>query len=219
MTPASGSAKPVVRRRLRQARRARDGAAASLVAERLASHTDDLLRLAGPRDDGRPLVVAAYASLPGEPGTDLLRSRLRTLGHRVLLPVLLPDLDLDWAEDTSGARAGPHPVDPLRPPGPRLGPDALAGCDLVLVPALAVDLAGTRLGQGGGSYDRALPRLGAGGTAEGSAAGTAGTGRAPVLAVVHAEELLTDVALPRQPHDVGVDGVLTEGGVRLLARA
>lgn len=215
MRPGDGSAKAVTRRGLRRARQGRDAAAAALVAERLADRTGDLLDLLGPpRGDEPRLLVAAYASLPGEPGTGPLRARLRELGHQVLLPVLLPDLDLDWVHDPPTPRdhARSHAgTDPLRPPGPRLGPDAVVRCDLVLVPALAVDLAGTRLGQGGGSYDRALARLPPPGRRHGGV-----TGRPLVVAVVHDEELLTDVVLPREPHDVGVDGALTEAGVRLL---
>lgn len=218
MRPGDGSAKAVTRRGLRRARQGRDAAAAALVAERLAARTGDLLDLlARPRGDGPGLLVAAYASLPGEPGTGPLRARLRELGHQVLLPVLLPDHDLDWVHDptpVSGDHARLHAgTDPLRPAGPRLGPDTVARCDLVLVPALAVDLAGTRLGQGGGSYDRALARVPPPGHRHSGA-----TGRPLVLAVVHDEELLTDVVLPREPHDVGVDGVLTGAGVRLLSR-
>ena len=65
----------------------------------------------------------------------------------------------------------------LEPAGPPLGRDAIAAADLVLVPALAVDVAGRRLGQGGGSYDRALPRA-----------------TAPVVAVVFGDEVLDTIA-------------------------
>ncbi len=81
-------------------------------------------------------------------------------------------------------------------------------CRLLLVPAIAVDTIGNRLGQGGGSYDRVLRRV--------RAAGPSGP---LVLAVVHPEELL-DAALtplPHEPHDMAVDGVLTTSGVRLLS--
>jgi len=73
---------------------------------------------------------------------------------------------------------------------------AASGCAVVLVPALAIDRAGFRLGQGGGYYDRLLadvPRHADGG---------------PLLvAVVHDDELLD--ALPHEPHDRPVDAVLT----------
>lgn len=73
-----------------------------------------------------------------------------------LLPVLLPDDDLDWAAYDGRLVRGRRGL--LEPDGPRLGVDAIAGCDLVLVPALLVDAQGNRLGKGGGSYDRALSR-------------------------------------------------------------
>lgn len=129
--------------------------------------------------------VACYSSRPGEPGTRALLAELRRHDVEVLLPVLLPDDDLDWE---------------LRPartetPGP-LGVHAIASVDLVVVPALAVDTAGRRLGQGGGSYDRALRRVPA---------------RVPVLAVVHDEELLDAAVspLPTLPHDRLVQAVAT----------
>jgi 5-formyltetrahydrofolate cyclo-ligase len=100
----------------------------------------------------------------------------------VLLPVLLPDRDLNWA--TSDGRL--------------LGPDAIAGCDVVLVPALAVDRTGNRLGRGGGSYDRALRRA-----------------RGLTIAVLYDGELAE--ALPAQPHDVAVGAVvMPTSGLRRL---
>ena len=74
----------------------------------------------------------------------------------MILPVLLPDLDLDWAVHTGSLdrRRGL-----LEPAGPTLGVDAVATADVVLAPGLAVDRTGMRLGKGGGSYDRALGRV------------------------------------------------------------
>ncbi|HEY0871478.1 MAG TPA: 5-formyltetrahydrofolate cyclo-ligase [Acidothermaceae bacterium] len=125
-------------------------------------------------------VVAVYISISGEPETGPL---LEALGPaRVIVPVLLPDRDLDWVV------AGD--------PGATLGVEAIASATVVLVPAVAVDRNGHRLGRGGGSYDRALTRV--------------PDGR-PVLAVVHDEEVLE--ALPVEPHDVAVGGALTPSGV------
>lgn len=116
-----------------------------------------------------------------------------------LLPVLLPDGDLDWAVDT-----GDYAMNALgirEPIGPRLGVDAVARCDLVLVPALLVDRQGNRLGRGGGSYDRALLRA---------------TGL--TVALLHDGELVEEV--PHEPHDVPVAAVATPalGVVRLPQR-
>ncbi|MDQ3825225.1 MAG: hypothetical protein M3319_16065, partial [Actinomycetota bacterium] len=68
----------------------------------------------------------------------------------------------------------------------------IATAALVLVPALAVDWHGTRLGRGGGHYDRTLPLASPG---------------IPLVAVVRDDELLASV--PVQPHDVPVTAALT----------
>ncbi|MCA1711851.1 MAG: 5-formyltetrahydrofolate cyclo-ligase, partial [Actinobacteria bacterium] len=120
------------------------------------------------------------------PGT----TSLLALRDDVLLPVLLPDDDLDWAV---GRDLRPGPRGLLEPVGPRLGVAAISSCDLVLVPALAVDVAGTRLGRGGGSYDRALRRA---------------TGR--TIALLHDGELVE--RLPADPHDVPVTAAVTPSG-------
>lgn len=134
--------------------------------------------------------VAAYLSVGTEPSTVELLAALAERQVEVLLPVLLPDGDLDWAHADAGLSPGPHGL--LEPAGARLGRDAVAGCGLVVVPALAVDRAGTRLGRGGGSYDRALPRT-----------------RGWVVALLHDGERVTE--LPGDPHDVPVHAVVTPG--------
>ena len=81
----------------------------------------------------------------------------------------------------------------LEPGGPRLGKGAIATADVVIVPALAVDPRGGRLGQGGGSYDRALAR-----TRDGTL----------VVALLHDDELLAE-AVPTAGHDRPVGAVVT----------
>ena len=88
----------------------------------------------------------------------------------------------------------------LEPTGPRLGKDAIGQADVVLVPGAAVSADGARLGQGGGCYDRALPRI------------TAGT---PVAVVLFDDEV--GLPVPSDPHDVRVGFALTASGVRALA--
>ena len=107
----------------------------------------------------RAATVAAYISIGAEPGTGPLIERLDALGRRVILPVMLPDHDLDWAVYTGPADLMPAGRGLLEPPGPRLGVDAVATADVVLTPGVAVDRTGMRLGRGGGSYDRALGRV------------------------------------------------------------
>jgi 5-formyltetrahydrofolate cyclo-ligase len=137
----------------------------------------------------RPEVIASYVPMPAEPGGSDLPDVLATHG-RLLLPVLQTDLDLDWAYF-----AGPDALStgsPLREPvGPRLGLAAVGRADLLVVPAVAVDRDGVRLGRGGGSYDRALARA---------------RPDALVVALLHDGELV-DV-LPAEPHDARVDAVV-----------
>src|SRR5439155_16938282 len=104
--------------------------------------------------------IAAYYSIGAEPDTHGLVYALWKRGSYVLLPVLRPDLDLDWAsyEGPESLRPGPRGLtEPAEPPR---GVAAVSRADPVIVPALAVDRRGVRLGRGGGSYDRALARVG-----------------------------------------------------------
>lgn len=146
--------------------------------------------------------VAAYVSVGSEPGTQPLLDGLRRAGVAVLLPVLTDRGALDWApyQGPGLLRAGRHGL--LEPTGPLLGEDAFSSADLVLVPALAVDRAGHRLGRGGGYYDRALGHV---------------PDETPVLAVVYAEEVLDEV--PVEPHDRPVGGALTPTGWWTVAAA
>jgi 5-formyltetrahydrofolate cyclo-ligase len=181
--------KAELRARLRAARRSRDATALADAGAALARHA---AALPGP-------TVAAFVGVRSEPPTLPLLDALRVRGVRVLLPVLEPDLDLDWADYTGGDGLADGHRGMREPAGARLGHEGIALADLVLAPALAVDAAGRRLGQGGGSYDRALPRA-----------------RARVLAVVFDDELIGEV--PTEPHDRRVAGVLTPvQGVRWFA--
>jgi len=149
--------------------------------------------------------VALYASGPTEPGTGPLLERLHAQGVRVLLPVLGTGLRRGWAEFTGLADLETRaPGRPPEPSGPDLGPEALADADVVIIPALAVDTAGARLGQGGGWYDRAL---------------VAALPDALVLALLYDGELVSaeKSALPREPHDLPVDGVASPSGWRRLS--
>ncbi|MFF8574712.1 5-formyltetrahydrofolate cyclo-ligase [Streptomyces sp. NPDC015408] len=148
--------------------------------------------------------VAAYVSVGAEPGTLALLDALRARGVRVLLPALLPDNDLDWGEYTgtdslARVRHGGR-MDLFEPAGARLGPDAVTEADVVLLPGVAVDGRGLRLGRGGGSYDRVLARL------ERSGA------RPALLVLLYDREVVAQV--PAEPHDRPVDAVVTPSGVR-----
>jgi 5-formyltetrahydrofolate cyclo-ligase len=140
--------------------------------------------------------LTAYLPMPGEPGGTDLIDRLAAEVANVLLPVLQPDLDLDWAryEGAGSLVAGSGRL--VEPAGPRLGPDAVRAAELVLVPAVLVDQSGVRLGRGGGSFDRALTRAAPG---------------VPVVAVLYEHEIVD--ALPHEPHDRPVTAALTPSGL------
>lgn len=144
--------------------------------------------------------VAAYVSLPGEPATGELLTALGVAGHRVLLPILRADLDLDWAEHTGPLRDGLRGT--REPSGAPLGLEAIGAADVVLVPGLLAGRDGTRLGRGGGSYDRALAR------------------RSPsaLVAMLCWPHEIVD-ALPTLPHDARVDAALTPDGLVRLGGA
>jgi 5-formyltetrahydrofolate cyclo-ligase len=104
--------------------------------------------------------VAAYLSVGMEPDTLGLIYALWKRGTYVLLPLLRPDGDLDWASYEGPDSVGPGPRGLLEPTERPRGVTAITSADLIIVPALAADRRGTRLGRGGGSYDRALARVG-----------------------------------------------------------
>ena len=80
-------------------------------------------------------------------------------GKRVVLPVVLPDLDLDWAAYAGDQDLAPARLGLLEPVGHPAGRRRGRTADVVLVPGLAVSGRGDRLGRGGGCYDRALGRV------------------------------------------------------------
>ena len=132
-------------------------ARAELAPERLRSAADALsghvlARLGGLRR------IAAYVPMGREPGSLRLLDMLRDGGTEVLLPVVVAD-GLDWARYAGAGELIAGALGTRVPAGPRLGTSALATADAVLVPALAVDHRGVRLGRGGGYYDRALAVL------------------------------------------------------------
>jgi 5-formyltetrahydrofolate cyclo-ligase len=104
--------------------------------------------------------VAAYVSVGTEPDTRGLLFALWKRGTYVLLPVLQPDGDLNWASYEGPDSLAPGLRGMLEPVEARRGVIAVTSADLIIVPAVAVDRAGRRLGRGGGSYDRALARVG-----------------------------------------------------------
>jgi 5-formyltetrahydrofolate cyclo-ligase len=145
-----------------------------------------------------PDTVAGYVGVGGEPPTGPLLDLLARRGARVLLPVVRPGGALDWA--TGAAELVVGPLGLREPAGPYLGADAVREAGLVLVPALAVDRAGHRLGRGGGYYDRALAAL---------------PRTTLLVAVVFDDEVLDEV--PVEDHDRRVHAALTPSGLLRFA--
>lgn len=195
--PRPVSAKAQLRRELLAARRALSPETCRTAATALAVTALDLPELADAR------TVAAYVSVGTEPGTRALLDALRSAGEAGAAPLLLPDNDLDWAayEGPGSLAEAAHPgkMRLLEPTGPALGPDAVTAADAVLLPGLAVDARGMRLGRGGGSYDRVLERL-------------ERAGADPALVVLlYDDEVVARV--PEEPHDHPVQAVATPSGV------
>lgn len=139
--------------------------------------------------------VCAYVPVGSEPGSAHLLDALVEAGMRVLLPVVSPDDDdtgpLRWAPYIPGGLATAK-YGLLEPSGPSLGPAAITEAQTVIVPAVAVDRAGARLGRGAGFYDRTLPLRAADAT---------------LVAVVRDDEVLDEV--PTEPHDVPMTHLAT----------
>lgn len=140
--------------------------------------------------------VCAYVPVGAEPGSIEIVDMLLRRARRVLLPVARTTahnapLPLRWGEYRPGtlrsARWGL-----LEPPEPWLPASAIAEASLILVPSLAVDRSGVRLGRGSGFYDRSL-----GGRDP----------RARLVAVVRDAELVDK--LPAEPHDILMTDALT----------
>jgi 5-formyltetrahydrofolate cyclo-ligase len=145
-------------------------------------------------ETGMAGTVAAYLSVGHEPRTHGLVYALWKRGSYVLLPVLRDDYDLDWAsyEGPEALARGRYGL--LEPIEPRRGTQAIASADLVIVPALAADRVGNRLGRGAGCYDRALARVGP---------------AVPTVALLYDDELLDEV--PAAAHDQRVRAVAQPG--------
>lgn len=138
---------------------------------------------------------ALFAPTPLEPDMSLALG----LFERALLPILLDEAGAPLSEPRWGLwEAGRALVTlgrpPAQPDGEARGAESLKEADLIVIPALAASVDGTRLGQGGGWYDRALMHR------------CPGT---PVVAAIFDDEVLEAGVIPAEPHDVPVDAIAT----------
>lgn len=184
--------KTVLRASIRTGRQARTAQQRAIAGERIREFV--LKTLA----ELRPTAVACFTSTETEPPTDALITALQRQGIVTLTP-RVNSAELDWVITTAasefrvGAFAIPEVLDGQIVP--------LTQAQVILVPALAVDTNGIRLGQGGGFYDRAIGRL---------------TTPPMLIAIVFSDE--DEQAVPVEPHDVAVDAVVSDAGVRWIRR-
>jgi 5-formyltetrahydrofolate cyclo-ligase len=180
--------KQAIRRELLAARAARSADDRAACGEAIAGHVLSVWPDAA--------VVASYLSFGSEPPTGPMHDALRAHGVQVLVPVVTGQ-QLAWTVDNGSSPPGPLGIP--EPTGPRLPARVLDSVDVVIVPALAVDRQGTRLGRGRGYYDRALAEI-----------------TAAVVAVGYDDELVEE--LPAEPHDRPVNGMLRPAGLVWLRR-
>ena len=144
---------------------------------------------------GAVTLPALFIPTPLEPDMSLALG----LFERALLPVLLDEAGAPLGEPRWGLwEAGRALVTlgrpPAQPSGEVLGAESLKEADLIVIPALAASVDGTRLGQGGGWYDRAL------------------THRSPdarVATVIFDDEVFEPGVIPTEAHDVPIDAIVT----------
>ena len=131
--------------------------------------------------------VASYISYEFEPETSDINQRLIEDGKKLFLPRLLENNDIQWV-NWDGSLENLTKNEKIYEP---IGSAVEVDLDVIILPALHVDRMGNRLGQGGGSYDRALSRS-----------------KAFKIALLHHGELTSEI-LPVQPHDEKVDAAAT----------
>lgn len=102
--------------------------------------------------------ILAYLALPGEADLDEVIRAALAEGKQVYVPVCLPERQMEAGQltDMEDFIPGPYGLRDLPPGYLRGEPEEM---DLVLVPAVACDRSGARLGHGAGYYDRYLPKV------------------------------------------------------------
>jgi 5-formyltetrahydrofolate cyclo-ligase len=163
-----------------------------------ADFAERIARFAGGLLLAKSAIVAGYHPVRDEADPRGLMSALAAQGHALALPVIVAAraalIFRSWTEGeplTSNAYGIAEPL----PAAPEIVPDA------VLVPLLAFDSDGHRLGYGGGYYDRTLDAL-------------RKTKRVLAIGVAYAGQEVAH--LPRETHDRALNAIVTEDGVRVF---
>jgi 5-formyltetrahydrofolate cyclo-ligase len=208
------ASKEEIRSSHRAGRSALPLAAQDTAAAGIASHG---LEWASGLARGRQGTFAAYLGVGAEPPTLPLLTALVEAGHRVLLPVCEPDIELSWVYWTPQSGFVRSRYAPIQEPvGERHGTEIMRDATAIFLPATAVDFSGNRIGQGGGYYDKFLAALAAMSSAD---AGAADAVALPTAAVVYDTEVLPAGSIPAESFDRKVDTALTPGGIIRLGRS
>ncbi|UUX57910.1 5-formyltetrahydrofolate cyclo-ligase [Glutamicibacter halophytocola] len=191
--------KKAVRASIRAARASMDTRTRAELGDKLAGTVLGYLA----QSTGIVRKVAAYTSSPGEPDTAKLLDAMVDEGIEVFLPVCEPGFALSWAAYVPGIEFQRSTLAPvMEPVGPRLGTQLFDDINTLIIPALAIDEQGLRLGQGGGYYDRFLPLI------EDSPV--------RVAAIVYDNEFVPAGTFPVAEHDQPVDLVFTPAQVHQI---
>lgn len=171
----------------RQARERRKALAAACpdFAALLASHADALPLKAG-------MIVGGYHAMPGEADPALVLEKLVERCCHIAFPRVAAKgtpLEFHRVPDGEILRAGAYGIHEPASHFPLVQPD------LLLVPLLAFDAHGHRLGQGGGFYDRTIAALGV-----------------PAIGIAFAGQEIS--SLPVEAHDIALNGILNEHGFK-----
>ena len=155
---------------------------------------------------GRQGIFAAYLGVGAEPPTLPLLTALTDAGHRVLLPVCEPEIELSWVYWTPQSGFVRSRYAPIQEPvGERHGTAVMRDATAIFLPATALDFSGNRIGQGGGYYDKFLAAANAGGL------------HLPKAAIIYDSELLPAQSIPAEDFDRPVEAVLMPSGLVAFA--
>lgn len=184
----TATAKRLLRRRAHRLRNGLSPDARTQAEPAILAHLLALPELSVPRR------ILAYASIRSEVATAPIIEALVHAGHEVALPRVEEDATLTA-----------RPLGPLQPgfhgiPEPDTAAIPWASIEIALVPGLAFDAHGHRLGYGGGFFDRALMAF-----------------KGTIVGIAFAVQLVDEV--PSGPVDVDVDLIVTEDGPIRVAAA